>query len=562
VLTCTDQEQLAMPDAVPQIFDPVTLEIFWSRLISIADEAATGLLRTAFSTIVRESNDYGTVLMDRNGDSVSENTAGIASFSCILPRTTKAFLAKFPADTWRPGDAVVTNDPWIGTGHLPDFTVVSPIFHRDRLVGFAGSISHSPDVGGSLWSADCQELFEEGIRVLPMHLLRAGEWNADLLDLLLGNVRVPRQVLGDLQAQVVANEVAVRRITEFLGDTGLDDLQDLSAAVQQRADSSMRRAILAVPDGTYHATIEADGYDAQTTRIVCAVGVAGDTMHIDYAGTSGQIDRGINCVFNYTHAYSVYPIKCALDPLVPRNEGSYRAITVSAPERSILNPVYPAPCNARQLTGHLLAGAIYQALAPVLPEKVIAECGGAPTMRALFSGINADGDRFSQVLFASGGMGAGPFRDGMSTTAFPTNVGAGSIEAYESVAPLLVWKRRLRTDSGGPGKFRGGLGQEIEIELRTQAAARLSLLSDRHQHPAAGVLGGLPGAPSVISLDDGSKPHPKSRSSIRPGQRLTLLYAGGGGYGDPKLRDPDAVRADLRDGLISVDAARDYYGRE
>jgi len=551
-----------MPDTNPSAFDAITLEIYWNRLISIADEAATGLLRTAFSTIVRESNDFATVLMDRNGDSVSENTGGIASFSCILPKTTKAFLNKFPAETWRPADSVVTNDPWLATGHLPDFTVVTPIFHRDRLVGFAGSISHSPDVGGSLWSADCREVFEEGIRILPARLLRAGEWNADLLDVLLGNVRVPRQVLGDLQAQVVANEVCVHRVDEFLADTSLPDLQGLAAALSERADRAMRRAIAAVPDGTYHAMIEADGFDDQTTRIVCGVTVSGETMHIDYAGSSGQIDRGINCVMNYTHAYSVYPVKCALDPFTPRNEGSYRAITVSAPQRSILNPLYPAPVSARQLTGHLLAGAIYKALAPVLPRQIIAECGGAPTMRALFSGIDRDGDRFSQVLFASGGMGALPHRDGMSTTAFPTNVGAGSIEAYESVAPLLVWKKRLRTDSGGPGTFRGGLGQEVEIELRTEAPARLSLLSDRHQHPASGVLGGLPGAPSVIALDDGSKPHPKSRSSVKPGQRITLLYAGGGGYGDPMQRDRDAVRADLRDGYISADAARRDYGLE
>jgi N-methylhydantoinase B len=551
-----------MPDTNPPTFDAITLEIYWNRLISIADEAATGLLRTAFSTIVRESNDYATVLMDRNGNSVTENTGGLASFSCILPKTTKIFLERFPAETWRPGDTVITNDPWLATGHLPDFTIVTPIFYHNDLVGFAGCISHSPDVGGSLWSADCRELFEEGIRIPPTHLLRAGEWNEQLIDILLGNVRVPKQVLGDLQAQVVSNEVCVRGVQEFLEDTGLSDLQGLSAALSERTDRAMRRAIAEVPDGTYRATIEADGFDADITRIVCAVTVHGDTMHIDFDGTSRQIDRGINCVMNYTHAYSVYPVKCALDPLTPRNEGSYQAITVSAPERSILNPVYPAPVSARQLTGHLLAGAIYKALAPVLPNKIIAECGGAPTMRALFSGIKADGDPFSQVLFASGGMGAMPHRDGMSTTAFPTNVGAGSIEAYESVAPLLVWKKRLRTDSGGAGTFRGGLGQEVEIELRTEAPSRLSMLSDRHDHPASGVLGGLHGAPSYIAFDNGTRPHPKSRSSVQPGQRLTLLYAGGGGYGDPKQRDRDAVRADLRDGYISAEAAARDYGLE
>jgi N-methylhydantoinase B len=551
-----------MLDHARESFDPISLEIFWSRLISIADEAATSLVRTAFSTIVRESNDYGTVIMDRRGDSICENTGGIASFSCILPRTTKAFLEKYPADTWRPGDAVITNDPWLATGHLPDFTVVSPIFHDGALVGFSGSIAHSPDVGGALWSADCHEIFEEGIRILPSRLLEAGEWNNTLLDVLLGNVRVPEQVIGDLGAQVVANEVAARRVIEFLEDTNLQNLQSLAAVLHARSDSSMRQAIADVPDGTYRATLEADGFDEDITRIVCAVTVSGERMHIDYEGTSPQINRGINCVMNYTHAYSVYPIKCALDPLSPRNEGSYRSITVSAPERSILNPVFPAPCSARQLTGHLLAGVIYQALAEVLPDKVIADSGGAPTMRALFSGVRDDGSPFSQVLFASGGMGATPVKDGLSTTAFPTNVGAGSIEAYESVAPLLVWKKQLLTDSGGAGKYRGGLGQVVEIELRTTAAARLSLLSDRHNHPAAGMLGGLPGSSSSITFEDGTKPHPKSRSTVQSGRRVVLHYAGGGGYGDPNTRDRYAVREDVAAGYVSEKAARQLYGME
>ena len=551
-----------MSDRKPETFDPITLEVYWNRLISIADEAATGLLRTAFSTIVRESNDYATVLMDRNGDSIAENTGGIASFSCILPRTTKAFLEKFPIETWRPGDVVITNDPWLATGHLPDFTVVSPIFHRGEIVGFAGSIAHSPDVGGSLWSADCRELFEEGIRILPTRLIRAGEWNTDVTDLLAANVRLPRQVLGDLEAQVVSNEVSVRRISEFLTDTGLNDLQGVSAALQTLTDRAMRRAITAVPDGIYKSVIEADGFDEHTTRIVCKVTVSGDTMHIDYEGTSAQIDRGINCVMNYTHAYSVYPVKCALDPFTARNEGSYRAITVSAPERSILNPVYPAPCSARQLTGHLLAGAIYRALEEVLPDGIIADCGGAPTMRALFSGVDRNGERFSQVLFASGGMGAAPHKDGIPTMAFPTNVGAGSIEAYESVAPLLVWKKHLRADSGGAGKFRGGLGQVVEIEVRTDKPVRLSLLSDRQKHPPYGVRGGLHGAASMISLDTGEKPHPKSRTSVDAGRRVTLLYAGGGGFGDPRTRNRDAVKSDLRDGYISELAAKRDYGLE
>lgn len=543
-----------------QTFDPITLEILWSRLISIADESAAALLRTSFSTIVRESNDFATVLMDANGDSLSENTGGIASFNGILPRTLKHFLKRYPRETWRPGDCVITNDPWLATGHLPDITMVMPIFHAGGLVGFSGSIAHSPDIGGSLWSADCTELYEEGLRIPPIRFLVGGEPNEDVHEMILGNVRVPDQVLGDLQAQVTANQVCGRRLCEFLDDSGLTDLSGLSATLLERADKAMRRAIEEVPDGIWRSTVLADGYDADQTRIECAVTVRGDTLDIDYEGTSAQIGRGLNCVMNYTHAYSAYPVKCALDPLTPRNEGSYRPITVRAPEGSILNPRRPAPCNARQLTGHLLAGAIYKALAQAVPDKVLAECGGAPTMRAVFSGYHRDGRRFSQILFASGGMGAALQSDGLSTTAFPTNSGAGSIEAFESIAPLVVWQKSYRVDSGGAGRRRGGLGQECVIQSRSEQSMQLSLLSDRWRHPAEGLHGGAPGATAEIRFDDGRVPHQKARTVIEPGQRVLMRYAGGGGFGEPLERERDKVREDVLDGYVSAEAAARDYG--
>ena len=540
-------------------FDPITLEILWSRLISIADESAAALLRTSFSTIVRESNDFATVLMDANGDSLAENTGGIASFNGILPRTVKHFLARFPRDTWRPGDCVITNDPWLATGHLPDITVVMPVFHGGELVAFSGSIAHSPDIGGSLWSADCRELFEEGLRIPPMKYMHEGEVNPYLQELILGNVRVPDQVLGDLNAQVTANRVCGRRLGEFLDDAGMVDLEALSATLLERGDRAMRRAIGEIPDGIYRASTDADGFDDEHTHIECAICVTGSEITIDYAGTSAQIGRGLNCVMNYTHAYSAYPLKCAIDPDTPRNEGSYRPITVVAPEGSILNPRFPAPCNARQLTGHLLAGVIYRALSQAIPERVLAECGSAPTMRAVFSGGDGHGRRFSQILFASGGMGASTSGDGLSTTAFPTNAGAGSIEAFESIAPLLVWRKDLRTDSGGAGRHRGGLGQVCEIESRSTETLQLSLLSDRWRHPAAGMLGGDSGARTEIAFGDGRTPHPKSRTTIAPGERITLRYAGGGGVGDPTERDRDAVRDDVADGYVSIEAANRIY---
>ncbi|MGY8935063.1 MAG: hydantoinase B/oxoprolinase family protein [Alphaproteobacteria bacterium] len=548
-----------MNDAASQ-FDPVTLEILWSRLISIADESAAALLRTSFSTIVRESNDFGTVLMDANGDGLSENTGGIPSFSGILPRTLKHFLARFPKETWKPGDCVITNDPWLATGHLPDITMSMPIFYKDVLVGFSGSIAHSPDIGGSLWSADCQELFEEGLRIPPMKFLEEGKPNEGLREIILSNVRLPDQVLGDLNAQVTANEVCGRRLIEFLEDSELNELSALSGTLQQRAETAMRNAIEEVPDGAYHATLDADGFDEDETHLECTVTIKGTDLDINYDGTSPQINRGLNTVMNYTYAYSAYPIKCALDPQTPRNEGSYRPITVSAPEGCILNPRFPAPCNARQLTGHLLAGVIYKALAHAIPDQIIADSGSAPSMRAVFSGHDPRGNRFSQILFASGGMGACPQKDGLPTTAFPTNAGAGSIEAFESVSPLIVWKKELRQDSGGAGEFRGGLGQECEIEIRSQGPLQLSLLSDRWHHPAQGVLGGKEGATSEIGFSDGTTPHQKSRTKIDPGKRLHMRYAGGGGYGDPAKRDKDQVRQDIADGYISPAAAKRDYG--
>ena len=550
------------PEVSRDDFDPVTLEILWSRLISIADESAAALLRTSFSTIVRESNDFATVLMDANGDSLSENTAGIPSFVGILPRTLKHFLARFPKEEWRPGDCIITNDPWMATGHLPDITMAAPIYYRGKLVGFSGSIAHSPDIGGSLWSADCRELFEEGLRIPPIKFLNEGAPNQDVFDLILGNVRLPEQVLGDLYAQVTANQVCARRLTEFLDDAELVDLTTLSQSLQARAELAMRTAIAELLDRTYRGAVDADGFDDDETHIECAVTVDGSDLHVDYDGTSKQIGRGLNSVMNYTYAYTVYPIKCALDPLTPRNEGSYRSVTVDAPLGSILNPRYPAPCNARQLTGHLLTGAIYNALAEAIPDRIVAECGGAPSLRSVYSGIDRQGNRFSQILFASGGMGASIERDGLPTTAFPTNAGAGSIEAFESISPLIVWKKELRADSGGAGRCRGGDGQEIEVEVVSSEPVRLSLLTDRQKYPPKGLAGGGDGALVDIRLGDGTRPHPKSRSILNPGDRLFIRFAGGAGFGDPRERDPASVRDDIKNGYITAEAARRDYDVE
>lgn len=528
----------------------VGLEILWSRLISIADEAAATLRRTAFSTIVRESNDFAVVILDEKGASLAENSIGVPSFLGVLPRTVGCLLEHIPVEDWNDGDVIVTNDPWIGAGHLPDLVVASPIFHHGRRVGFCATVAHLPDIGGTIFSADCRDFYEEGLRILPTKLMRAGRENEDVFRFIRGNVRVPDQVVRDIDAQLAAHSVVRTGIRDFLGSADLADLSDISTALHERADAAMRMAIAGLPDGDYRSVVRADGYEGRETEIRCCITVAGDTLSIDFAGTSPQIDRGLNSVFNYTYAYTVYPLKCALDPLTPHNDGSYRSVTVTAPLGSILNPRFPAPCNARHLTGQLIAGAVHRCLAEAIPDQVLAESGGAPSLRAVFSGQDASGERFSQILMCSGGMGASARGDGLACTPFPTNTGSGSIEAFEGLAPLLVRRKELLANSGGSGRHRGGLGQEIEIEVMSSKTVVLSLMGDRMKNLPLGLLGGGSGQGVGMTLASGRALAPKARTELVPGDRLILRYAGGGGFGDPGERDPADVARDLENGYV------------
>jgi N-methylhydantoinase B len=434
-----------------------------------------------------------------------------------------------------------------------------PIFYKGKLVAFAGTTAHSPDIGGSIWSADTRELFEEGIRIPPLKLYEGGKINPSLIKMIQANVRVPEMVVGDLNAQIAAQTMSKNRLVEFMEEFRLEDLTDISNITQSKAEQIMRNAIIEVPDGVYEKTVELDGFD-EPIRIQCKITVKGSEIEVDYEGTSSQINRGLNCVLSYTHALTTYSIKCALDPLTPKNEGSYRPITVKAPEGSILNCRFPAPVNARQIVGHFLTAAVFGALVKVIPDKVIADSGSQPTLRVLFTGVGLDKGKFSSILFANGGMGARPDKDGLSCIPFPTNSCCGSIEIQESIIPVLFWKKEMIQDSGGPGKYRGGLGQQIILEVIAQEPIRISLISDRHQHPAQGFMDGMAGAPTKIVLNKDQFIHPKSQAYLKPGDKLTINYPGGGGFGPPRERDRSAVGKDLLEEMISIEAARNVYG--
>ena len=547
-------------------FDPVTLEILWNRLISIADQSATTLVRTSFSTVVRESNDYACVLMDRNGDTLAENRGSIPSFVGTMSRTVKHFLRSFPHETWRPGDVVITNDPWMGTGHRPDFSMATPVFLNGELVAFSGIIAHASDVGGSIFSADNRSVYEEGLGVPPMKLFSAGEPNEDLFELIRYNVRVPEPVIGDFMAMVAGCEVAGRQLVSFMEEYGVNLLESLSQNIQSRAEDVMRRAVRNLPDGTYSHTISLDGFD-DPIQIACAITIDSDELEVDFAGTSEQVDQGgVNVVYAYTWAFTTYPLKCVLDPLTYRNEGSYRPFTIKAPEGSILNATYPRAVSSRHLTGHCITAAVFGALAPILPETVLADSGSTPQYISFFSGVDGSMRPFSLMQFLSGGMGASSTEDGVHCCPFPTNSIPGSVEVSESVSPLVFWKKELLTDSGGPGRNRGGCGQDIVIEVKSPRRLELSVMSERWNFPAEGLSGGQAGGRAgaqglTTEPEENERSLPaKGRTALGPGEVIHLVTAGGGGYGNPKERDLALVREDLRKELISETAAKEIYG--
>jgi len=537
--------------------DPIALEIAWSRLQAVVDEGEITLMRTAFSAIIREAYDFAVVLMDARGGSVVQSQHSLPSFVGTLPRTVEAALARVPASRWRSGDVYATNDPWLGTGHLPDVTMMRPVFRHGALVAYLGCIAHWADIGGMIWSGDTQEIYEEGLRLPLRRLVAEGTLNEDLAAIIQANVRLPEQVLGDLHAQLATLEVGERRLQELFDEMDLRDPATLFASMQDRSETVMRAAIAALPDGTYVHAVEIDGIDAPLLLRV-AMTVVGDRIALDWSGSSAQCARGINETYNHAYAMSVYPIKCALVPAVPNNQGSYRPISMHAPEGSIINARYPAAVASRQILGHYLSNVVFGALAQVVPDRVLAD-SGSPSPRIVFSGIRPDGSKFGAALLLSGGVGAHATHDGLSAAPFPSNAGAISVEMVEAAAPLVFRARALRADSGGAGRHRGGLGVTTVVELAGTAPATVSIMVDRVDHPPLGRFGGQPGAPNVV-LNNGERVPSKSRIRMNPGDVLTIHAAGGAGFGPASERPAEAIRTDLEARYITPEAARSAYG--
>lgn len=536
--------------------DLVDLGIMWDRLQAITDEILLSIVRTSFSVGVREAWDLACVMFDADGRSIAQATLSMPAFIGTAPATMRHMLERYPAATWHPGDVVVTNDPWLGTGHTPDICVARAAFSGDVLVGFIMTISHLPDIGGVGLSVTNKSVFEEGL-ILPLcKLYVGGEPDATLHSLIGANVRVPEQVFGDLLANVSGCIVGERLIGEFMAEYGLAGLGPLAEGIIGQSEGAARARIAAIPDGVYKNSVQVEGMDKAVT-LTCAVTINGDSVHVDFEGTGPSVPFAVNVPLCYTSAFATFTVKCLTTPSIPNNQGAVLPVSVSAPEGCILNAARPSPTGGRHSVGWFVVPLIMGALADAIPERVQAEAG----MASLFvvHSTTAEGRAKVTQFFLAGGLGAMGGLDGHHCTPFPTNNAVVASEVWEDETGVQIKCRRLLTDSGGPGEFRGGLGQYAEMTNTSPRPVTVFMFGMRTEFPAQGYRGGGTGAARRVLLN-GDSIAPKGRLELAPGDTLTFHEAGGGGYGDPRARDPERVLADVEDGAVSAEGARRDYG--
>jgi N-methylhydantoinase B/oxoprolinase/acetone carboxylase alpha subunit len=545
-----------MTDAAPP-YDPIRLEILRSRLMSLTAEAETALLKASFSTIISLSQDFTVEAHDARGYGLAHSRRSVSEFSAILPITMRHFLAKYPAETLEPGDVLVTNDPWQCAGHLGDFTIALPVFHRGRLVAFMSSMAHHSDVGGTMDDTGARDVFEEGLWIPITKLYRAGKPNEDVFDIIRANVRTPDKVTGDLHAQIAACQVGARQLRILMDEFGLEEYDTLAQALYDRAKQAMETAIAALPDGDYPYAVALDGVEEVPLRIEVVVKVRGAGIHVDYAGTSPQVPAGINSAWNFTFAETVNAIKSVLIPEIPSTEGCFAPITVSAPEASILNARPPAPVKGRTRTGFHIPSAIFGALAGAVPDKVQTPSGLGNIIAV--NGEDATGTRFNAHYLIGAGLGARATLDGVNTLKFPTSSANVPIETFETQTPLVIERKEFVPDSGGLGKFRGGVGQRVVFRLPAdfEGAATLSIRPQMIAAGAQGLAGGCPGHKTQMFLNGTLLSRTSEvvrRGSVRlePGDQLMTIEAGGGGFGPPEERDPALIAADVAGGYVSA----------
>lgn len=510
-------------------------QLVWDRLLAIVEEQAQVLMRTAFSPVVREAGDLSAGVFDTRGQMLAQAVTGTPGHVNAMAESVAKFLARRPTEQWQARDAWLTNDPWDGTGHLNDFTVLSPVVLGDRVVAFFASTSHIADVGGRGFGPDAADLFEEGLRIPIQPLFDAGELNQTLMALIQANVRDPVAAQGDLYSLVTCNERGGASLLALMRELGLEELDATGAEILGRSEQAMRALVRDLPDGLWHASMTTDGYD-EPVVLACALEIKGDAITLDFAGSSGASTRGINVPLPYTRAYASFGLRCVIGGEIPNNAGSLSVIDVRAPAGSILAAEPPAAVSARHAVGQMLPDVVLGALGQVLPESVPAE-GASTIWNPVFLGLGGDdAERFVINPIFNGGTGARPGKDGLATTAFPSGVRTTPTEINEATSPLVFWRKETRLGSGGAGRYRGGDGQIIEIAHRFDRAFAVSKMFDRCVYPARGRFGGEDGAVGEVALlhpDGRAESLPGKRRDVVPaGARLRLETPGGGGLGE------------------------------
>ncbi|MCW8084737.1 hydantoinase B/oxoprolinase family protein [Sabulicella glaciei] len=544
----------------------INRQIQWNRLIAVVEEQAQTMIRTAFSTTVREAGDLSAGIFDLQGRMMAQAVTGTPGHVNSMAESVGHFLAKFPAHTMKPGDHYITNDPWLGTGHLHDLTVVTPAFHDGRIVGLFANTAHIIDIGGLGMGPEGRSVFEEGLYIPIVKCFDEGRANDTFFDILRAGSRTPVELEGDVYSLCACNDAGARRLAEMMAEYRMDLLDDLADFI---FDSSLRATLAEIaklPRGRHSAEIRSDGYEAPVT-LKAAMEVKEDGIEVDFAGTSGLSTRGINVPPAYCRAYSCFGIKCVVAPEIPNNWASLLPFRMTIPEGCILNAPRPYPVSVRHVVGQLLPDLMMGCLEGFVPGRVNAEGSSAlwnPPLRggAQVSGQAAEVDDFEIITFNSGGTGARPGKDGLDGIAFPSGVRTMPVEATENVAPVVFWRKELRPDSAGPGRTRGGFGQIMEISAKNEAEFAVNAIFDRVANPPKGRQGGGDGAGGWVGLNDpnGTVLRTKGFQVVPKGRRLVLKLPGGGGMGDPRKRDRSMVERDLADGLLTPEAARRDYG--
>ena len=545
------------------LMSEIKLQVMWKRLLSVVEEQAQTLVRTAFSTSSREAGDISAGVFDLDGQMLAQAVTGTPGHINSMARAVKHFLNVFPAATMKDGDSYFTNDPWKGTGHLNDLTIVSPTFKDGKMVALFACTSHLVDIGGLGPSSDGKQVYHEGLFIPIMPLVREGEMDEWVLNLVKANVREPVQVEGDIYALVACNETGSNRLLAMMEEYALADLDQLGEHIIRTSRKGMEDAINQLPKGSWSASMRIDGYE-KPIDLVAKLTVGDGEIIVNYNGSSGVSEFGINCPMCYTEAYTAFGVKCVVGAAIPNNAGTLDAIRVVAPEDTIVNAPHPCAVVARASIGHMLPDVVFGCLHQAMPDLVPAEGTSNLWNLKLGAGHGMTGPEtmspFMVMSFHSGGAGARPRQDGLSATPYPSGVRNVPVEITEAITPLVVWKKELRANSGGAGRQRGGLGQTMELTNREDAPFGIFATFERVHFPPRGRDNGGSGSKGRISLASGEVLRNKGFQAIPKGDRLIVEMPGGGGYGDPMTRDADAVADDVRAGFIDTATAEKDYG--